>query len=256
MNTKIASVYRTTNYDRFRRLEGNREVTAKRAKNIAKSISEIGYILNPIIVNEKMEIVDGQGRFEALKSISHPIDYVVVDGAGLNECVAMNNSTSRWTLMDYIYSHAEKRGKNQESYIYLRELMKAYKSKMPMEPIIYASDRKHRSSNVFVSHGLYECDEKGYEDAVKILDQLARIYPLLKEVKGHRERYATAICFMLRHPQVDGDRLYEQILKQKEKMRGVTSQGDALSVLEDTYNYRTKNKVYLQSEFKKEREGK
>lgn len=59
-------VYRTNNYDQFKRLVGNREVNPKRVKTIKKSVEEIGYIPNPIIVNENMEVIDGQGRLQAL----------------------------------------------------------------------------------------------------------------------------------------------------------------------------------------------
>ena len=256
MSSKIAPVYRTTNYDRFRRLDGNRDVTKARAKRIAKSICEVGYIFNPIICNEKMEIIDGQGRFEALKELNYPIDYVVVDGAGLKECIAMNNSTSRWTVLDYVASGAERVWEHQEDYQYLQGLMKAFKNSMPIEPIVYAADTFHRSNNVIIQNGLFRCDRKAYEQATVILEQLARIFPAFREVKGHRERYATAVCFMLRSDSVDGERLHDQIWKYREQLRAVSGRQEALEILENIYNYRSRQKIYLMSEFKKECEVK
>ena len=61
------TIYCTKNYEIFKRLYGNREVLAQRKRTIKNSILEIGYISNPIVVNENMEIIDAQGRFESLK---------------------------------------------------------------------------------------------------------------------------------------------------------------------------------------------
>ena len=60
-------IFRTNKYEIFKQLKGNREVSPKRISKIINSIKEVGYIINPIIVNEKMEVIDGQGRLEALR---------------------------------------------------------------------------------------------------------------------------------------------------------------------------------------------
>ena len=39
----------------------------------------MGFIKNPIVVNEKMEIIDGQGRFEVCKEKGLPIYYNIVN---------------------------------------------------------------------------------------------------------------------------------------------------------------------------------
>lgn len=64
-------IKRTNNYDMFKRLEGNRFVDPKKVNKLKKSINEVGYISNPIIVNEKMEVIDGQHRLEALKELGN-----------------------------------------------------------------------------------------------------------------------------------------------------------------------------------------
>lgn len=65
-------VYVTDKYSIFRRLSGNRDVKEARVKKIMRSIEKVGYIPNPIIVNENMEVVDGQGRLEAVKRLGLP----------------------------------------------------------------------------------------------------------------------------------------------------------------------------------------
>ena len=38
-----------------------------------KSITDYGYIFNPIVVNESYQIIDGQGRFEGLRAHSDEV---------------------------------------------------------------------------------------------------------------------------------------------------------------------------------------
>ena len=83
---KINTVNRTTDYSLFKRLEGNRNVLEIRVKRITASIKKVGWIQNPVIVNEKMEVIEGQGRLEALKRLGMPVDYIIVPGIGLDEC--------------------------------------------------------------------------------------------------------------------------------------------------------------------------
>ena len=99
----ITSVYEETNYNCFHRLPDNRDVFATRIEKLIASMSD-RYILNPIIVNEKMEIIDGQGRFEARKAMKKPIHYIIVRGATSDDCRRMNKYTTVWTQLDYARS--------------------------------------------------------------------------------------------------------------------------------------------------------
>lgn len=80
---KINTVYLTTNYDQFRVLDGNRAVTATRVNKIKKSIQTVGYIPNPIIINENYEVIDGQGRLQACRELQEPIAFIKVPGIGI-----------------------------------------------------------------------------------------------------------------------------------------------------------------------------
>ena len=110
----------TLNYDQFKVLNGNRSIEPARIDNIIRSIRKVGYITNPIIVNEKMEVIDGQGRLEALRQLDLPVDYIIHRGAGIDECIAMNVYQKNWTSMDYIKSFADQGNKH---YLTVIELM-------------------------------------------------------------------------------------------------------------------------------------
>ena len=64
---EVATVYRTEDLSIFKTLKGNREVKENRKQTLIESIDKHGYITNPIIVNERFEVIDGQGRLAACK---------------------------------------------------------------------------------------------------------------------------------------------------------------------------------------------
>ena len=81
------NVYTTTDYGIFKRLVGNRDIPESRISKIVESIQTIGWVHNPIIVNERMEVIDGQGRLTALQRLKMPVEYIVAEGAGNKECI-------------------------------------------------------------------------------------------------------------------------------------------------------------------------
>ena len=61
-------ILETTDYGMFKPLLGNRD--RKSESKIIDSIQRVGYIISPLIVNEKMEVIDGQNRLAALESLT------------------------------------------------------------------------------------------------------------------------------------------------------------------------------------------
>lgn len=74
MEIKYNQAYRTDNYAKFKRLDGNRGVQLMRVKKVMDSVKANGYIYSPLIVNERYEVVDGQARLEAFKQLGIPVD--------------------------------------------------------------------------------------------------------------------------------------------------------------------------------------
>ena len=101
---KITSVYQTDDYSKFKLVDGNRPID--HAKKIIESIKEIGMLWQPILVNERFEIIDGQGRFLAMKTLKLPIIYIRQDGLTIKEVRYLNQNATIWKAKDYIHSYA------------------------------------------------------------------------------------------------------------------------------------------------------
>ena len=110
MNYEISdiTIFKTKDYSVFKRLEENREVTDGRRDAIIESIRKVGYQPVPILVNEKFEIVDGQGRADACEKLGLPIYFVIKKGIGYNECIAMNTQMQNWDIYDFVASYTKK----------------------------------------------------------------------------------------------------------------------------------------------------
>lgn len=249
MKEKINTVYRTDNYSMFKRLDGNRDVLEARARRLVKSIQENGYIQNPILVNEKYEVVDGQGRLEALERLGLPVDYIVVPGIGVSECVVMNQSLTNWALKDYIKSYAER---GNESYLYFNALLKRYENTgLDFDTINNAITGTATSSGRIIREGKFSCTEKQYEEAIKTLDYAVTCRPFLRYAGGRPGKYLAAINFCYHHPEIDNDLLRKRLEQHQVELVGVSSVPDAMRILEDVYNSRTRKKVYISADYKR-----
>ena len=73
---QINEVFETHDYGQFRFIKGNRLIRASHVNNILKSMKK-RRLFSPLIVNEKMEIIDGQHRFKAQEKLNKSIEVIV-----------------------------------------------------------------------------------------------------------------------------------------------------------------------------------
>ncbi|SIS12020.1 hypothetical protein SAMN05445060_2793 [Williamsia sterculiae] len=106
MNVQILN---TTDYSKFKTIEGNREVDQPHVRQLAEEIA-----LNdltpyfPVLINEGWEIIDGQHRFSVCQQLGLPVYYLQVPGLDLTSVQRINTTSKRWTLRDYIKSYIQK----------------------------------------------------------------------------------------------------------------------------------------------------
>lgn len=116
MAKEIGKIYEEKDYKKFKKLPDNRDVLSNRFDKLMASFS-VKQILNPIIVNEKMQIIDGQGRFEVLKKLGRPIPYIIADGADSDDCKRMNRYNTKWSQLDFAKSYATGGNENYQNLL-------------------------------------------------------------------------------------------------------------------------------------------
>lgn len=249
----VPKVKRTMDYSLFRRMEGNREVTAKRSKDIRKSIERIGLIPQAIIVNERMEVIDGQGRLEAVQQLSLPVFYSIIPGLGLKDCVSMNMNTTPWTILDYIKSYAET---GNENYKRLLTLIESYS--LPMSVAVCAATGVMSTANSNIKEGVLEIDRDYFFALDAMLAYVERFAKVMKEngISSKSPVY-TALCFCYQCEDVDNERLFKQFERHCHMLTSSSKTLEVLDTITDIYNFgRRKDKVYISTKYREYLDGK
>lgn len=102
----------------FTFLDGNRPPNPQHIKRLAASIKRYGMLVNPILVNEHHEIIDGQHRYLAAKEMNAPVYYIIVRGYDLEQVHTLNMNQKNWTVKDFLNGYADM---GLKDYIILRE---------------------------------------------------------------------------------------------------------------------------------------
>lgn len=93
----------TINYEQFKSITANREVHTGHVNKLVKSIGKKNLLhLNPILCNEKMEVIDGQHRLEAAKILKLPIWYNMDSNVSEDDIASINSNSKNWSQLDYI----------------------------------------------------------------------------------------------------------------------------------------------------------
>ena len=254
---QIGEVYETMDYERFSLMKENRSITEQRKKKVRRSIETNGWIYNPIIVNEKMQIIDGQARYEVLRELRLPIQYTICNGLGAKECIALNTSNTIWTLSDYIESYMEQ---GLKSYEYLWYLDRKYKELgLSIGEIYFACTGIIWTNNKSIKDGEFVCSEEQMEQAEDLLDYLAKFIPTYNKVKkGKRPYLSVAIMFAAKNELVDKEMLVDKFNKYYATEIAPTfiTMDGALKCLNSIYNYRTVKKIHIEIEYEKYQAGK
>lgn len=210
MSKEEVKIQSTTNYEQFKKLLGNRPINKSLIVSIRESINNDGNYLmyNPIIVNEEMEIIDGQHRLEAAQQEGKPIYYVVAKGMRLRQAQVLNSKKRQWIATDYLHSYlAEKR----PDYIVLKELIDEYKFSVPV-CVKFLSKSFHESAMRKFRDGSFEIVDRNWaEDGLGLLSTIREYSPDYAYVQSSCQR-ATALM-LDKLQEAKKPRLFEDQLK-------------------------------------------
>lgn len=244
----------TTDYDMFNKLLGNRLVKEDRIKAIRDSIEQVGYQTTVILVNEKYEIIDGQGRVATLKRIAedtgeaHPVYFIVQPGIGINECIAMNIKMKNWEIYDFIQSYVEQ---GKKDYVELQEIFEDYKEYGLgiTEVAMCLSNSASRNILKPLRDGTYKI--KDTPENKTCLDFLAGIVKCLAEIRGGSNYYIPVLVGLVKFDLIDPSRMSSVLSQNYERMNSAYNADDALTELQNIYNWHKKDVVFFRDEYLK-----
>ena len=115
-------ILKTYDYNMFKHMKGNREVNQGHVKKIIKSMKE-KYMAHPILVNNNMEIIDGQHRFAAAKELELPVSYQIIKGGNIQDVQRLNTTSKKWGRADYLNMYCKE---NVSDYLIFQQFKDEY----------------------------------------------------------------------------------------------------------------------------------
>lgn len=241
-------VMETDNYSQFKKLLGNREVTQSRINTIKESILRIGYQPSPILVNEKKEVIDGQGRLAACEKLNLPIYFIEKKGLTIDDCISMNKKMESWKIKNYINSYTERKF---PAYIKLSDDLKEYKP-LTWEQLLVI---KGRGTGPSVQEALKD-GKLQYIGLDYIERERARwicaLIPYIKDSGFSRSATIDTLIRLDRYKLIDKARMLESFEKYGPQFGGGTVRAkDVLQGINALYNYNRRKVVFFADDYRR-----
>jgi hypothetical protein len=223
-------VYRTTKYERFSFLDGNRNLNPMHFERLKTAIATMDLTeSNPILVNDDFEIIDGQHRFEVCKYLKKPIYYLQKKGYGLREVQMLNANMKNWRLEDYVEGYCDL---GNEEYLYLRSFLAQHKLGMMSSVTILSSMGGGKALSITDGTLLLPNKERG-ETIAKWVQQLEPLYTGSK-----RKSFLLALVKIYSIKQFEFKQLMTKLSFQQTKLVDCTDMKGYLTLLEEIYNFK------------------
>lgn len=230
---------KTNDYSIFRQIDGNRKIHhghVSRLKDAIERKNLLEYF--PILLNEDMEIIDGQHRLTAAAALGLPITYAIVPGLRLADVVAINTHSKGWTIMDFVDSHIEL-GKVQ--YQTLKDFTSRYGMGVTTSAALlmgYTSMKTGGISKV-IKNGDFRIGS--LEQAEYIAEQLIVLKKYCSDFNPTQERELIMALLLLRRNQTfDFDRLIAKLRLSNGSIAKRISVKYYLLQIEEVYNFNAK----------------
>jgi len=103
----VVKVLYENNHSKFTLLDDNRDIRPRHVESLMASIRKFGQLM-PIVVNEKLEVIEGQHRLRACSDLKIPVAYIISLKASGKDVAVMNNSQEGWKNRDFLkhFSHS------------------------------------------------------------------------------------------------------------------------------------------------------
>lgn len=124
--TNEQQIRKTTNYNQFEKIIGNRDVDIAHVNELVARIAQYNMLAQfPIVVTQDGYIVDGQHRLEAARVSKLPIYYVVSEESLESIIVALINSSQlHWRIINFVDFYVQQ---GNPQYIWLKEIYEDHK---------------------------------------------------------------------------------------------------------------------------------
>jgi hypothetical protein len=215
-------------------LFSNRNINEKHLSALKKAFVEHGNItkVQPILVNESFEIIDGQHRFMVAQDLHLPVYYTMVPGLNISDARQMNLLHKLWNLDDYIHTYAKQ---GNENYIKYQQLREDYPHLSHTAIIGFSTYGDPKGAFKNVRKGDYILVDE--EEVRAELDKLDEILGLVN-FQPNRD-FLYAIRRIMRSDVYDHSRMVQKLRLFSDSLKRQGNMEDMMRALEEVYNFKT-----------------
>ena len=252
--TEVNKVYKTNDLSIFKQIGGNRVPNPQHIKRLKMSIAGNGMLCNPILVNEKMEVIDGQHRLLASIESKTFIYYIVLNGYSLNQVHTLNLNQKNWSKKDFMDGYANM---GIESYINLKEFIKKNED-FGFQDCVALCSNNTASSSAYMQNkakvikpelSIQKVFEEGtweVKDLNLAQDWANKIRMINPYYKGYnRTTFVGTMAGLFQNKIFDFNEFMHKLRLQPTAMVDCANREQYRTLIEDIYNYKSRNKVNL-----------
>ena len=234
----MSQVQSTTDYFRFKTLEGNRNTNQLHLKRLKQSMAD-NYLFTIITVNEELEIIDGQHRFNCIKELGLPVNYVICSGYGLKEVQILNQNSKTWNADDYLTGYCNLGKREYHKY-------KEFKDHYGFG---HNESMSMLSGHICGSGSVIGQFKNGRFKATHLRDARVKADKILlfKDLyKGYKRRaFVYALLELMEKEQFEFTEFLQKVKLQPSALTDCQDRAQYISLIEEIYNYKRRMKVNL-----------
>jgi hypothetical protein len=244
----VNMVYKTDDLSIFKTIDGNRVPNLQHIKRLADSIKIYGMKCNPILVNEKMQVIDGQHRLMAAKEVSSFVYYIILNGYTLSEVHTLNLNQKNWTKKDFMEGYANM---GIESYVKLRDFVYKNEDYAFSSCISFCTNlsgysdfqlcnKRNANSQVFEEGTWVGKDFKLAQDWANKIRLLKPYY-----INYNNSHFVGTMLSLFQNNNFDFNEFMHKLRLQPTALVDCANREQFKTLIEDIYNYKSRNKVNL-----------
>lgn len=232
-------VHTTKDYSIFKSIDGNRNKNLMHINRLKKSMEE-SYLFTIITINEKYEIIDGQHRFDVIKELGLPLNYIICEGYGLKEVHILNANSKTWNTDDYLEAYCNL---GYTDYILYRNFKQRYGFGSRENISILAGGQIYAKIDHMKEFFKGNFKILNYNESCIIAEKIETIS---KYYNGYKRRaFVYAMISLLKNNNFVFDEFIQKLKHQRNALTDCVNSTQYILLIEEIYNHRRREKVNL-----------
>ncbi|MGN2339004.1 ParB N-terminal domain-containing protein [Clostridium cagae] len=242
----VTTIYQTCDYEMFDKVNGNRLINSVNYTKLLKSMEE-KQLLIPICVNENLQIIDGQHRFNACKELKKPIHFYITEGYTIEDVKRANLVGKNWSKVDFLNLFMSQ---NNINYIDFAEILDTYKINLNdlLKVFAYVQDITLKDLSKDFDNGYFSSDGK---ELVKNFFNSLEDFRLFSKYRS--TQFVGAFIKLYFHKDYSHEKMKERLIKRGSFVKKKGSIDEYLQTLtKDIYSFgAVKTPIYYDALTKK-----